>query len=235
MRRPGAAQPGCGERLDPLRRAPTSLHNTCSGKHAAFICLACHLGLDPKGYVTPDHPVQRAVAAALAETTGAALGADVYAVDGCSIPTYAMPLDRLALAFARLVGGEGVPTGRAAAARRLFDACMSEPSLVGGAGRFCTDLMATFSGRVFVKTGAGGAYCAAIPELSLGISVKCDDGATRVAETMVTAVLAALLPMTEGERDVIGGRLARSVESRRGVKVGEIKPVAGLVEAIREG
>ena len=41
------------------------LHNNCSGKHAGFICTACHLGIDPKGYVRPDHPVQRAVTAAL--------------------------------------------------------------------------------------------------------------------------------------------------------------------------
>jgi L-asparaginase II len=215
--------------------APSPLHNNCSGKHAGFICLACHLGADPKGYVAPDHPVQRAVTATLAATTGAALGADVFAVDGCSIPAYAIPLDRLALAFARLVTGEGEPPERAAAARRLFDACMGNPSLVGGAGRFCTEVMANFSGRVFVKTGAEGVYCGAIPEIGIGIAVKCDDGATRAAETMVAAVLAAFLPMTEPERGLFSARLARPVESRLGEKVGEIRPVAGLVEAIQDG
>ena len=32
-------------------------------------------------------------------------------------------------------------------------------------------------GRIFVKTGAEGVYCAAVPELGLGIALKCDDGA----------------------------------------------------------
>jgi len=214
---------------------PGPLHNTCSGKHAGFICLARHLGVDPKGYVSPDHPVQREVSAVLAATTGATLGADVCAVDGCSIPTYAVPLDRLALAFARLVSGEGVSSDRADAASRLFDACMSDPSLVAGTGRFCTEIMADFSGRVFVKTGAEGVYCGALPELGLGIAVKCDDGATRAAETMMTAALAALLPMIDAERLLLGKWLARPIESRLGIKVGVIRPVAGLVDAIGEG
>lgn len=216
-------------------QAPSPLYNNCSGKHAGFICLARHLGVDPKGYVASDHPVQRAVTAALAATTGTPLGTDVCAVDGCSIPAYAVPLDRLALAFAGLVSGEGQPPQRAAAARRLFDACMGDPSLVAGTGRFCTELMADFSGRVFVKSGAEGVYCGAIPEIGLGIAVKCDDGATRAAETMMAAVLAALLPMTAAERALFGERLVRPVESRVGVKVGEIRPVAGLVDAIRAG
>jgi len=214
--------------------APSPLYNNCSGKHAGLICLARHLGVDPKGYASPDHPVQRAVTAALAATTGTSLDADVCAVDGCSIPTYAVPLDGLALAFARLVTGEGQPPQRAAAARRLFDACMGDPSLVAGTGRFCTEVMAAISGRVFVKTGAEGVYCGAIPGAGFGIAVKCDDGATRAAETMMAAVLAALLPMTAAERDLFSQRLTRPIASRAGVKVGEIRPVAGLVDAIRE-
>ncbi len=215
--------------------APSALHNTCSGKHAGFVALARHLDVDPSGYVKPDHPVQKEVAAVLAATTGATLSADMRAVDGCSIPSYAIPLERLALAFARLVTGEGQSAERAAAAQRLFDACMRNPSLVAGTGRFCTQVMSDFSGRVFVKTGAEGVYCGAIPELGLGIAIKCEDGATRGAEAMMAGVIAALLPMTDRERELFEGRVVRPVESRAGDKVGEIRPVAGLVEAIREG
>ena len=34
-------------------------------------------------------------------------------------------------------------------------------------------------GRIFVKIGAEGVYCAAVPELGLGIALKCDDGQGR--------------------------------------------------------
>ena len=52
-------------------RGPSVLHNNCSGKHAGFVCLACASGIDPKGYVAPDHPVQREVTAAIADVTQA--------------------------------------------------------------------------------------------------------------------------------------------------------------------
>ena len=94
----------------------TALHNNCSGKHAGFICVCAHRGFDVKGYVEPDHPVQREITATLAAMTGTELDARVRGIDGCSIPTYAIPLDRLALAFARFITGEGLSRDRAAAA-----------------------------------------------------------------------------------------------------------------------
>src|SRR5271166_6622770 len=71
-------------------RSATALHNNCSGKHAGFVCLACAEGIDPKGYVAPRHPVQRAVTAAIADVAQARLGEENRGVDGCSIPTYAI-------------------------------------------------------------------------------------------------------------------------------------------------
>ena len=213
----------------------SALHNTCSGKHAGFICLACHHGVDPTGYVGLDHPVQQEVRSVLEELTGTPLAADVCATDGCSIPTYAIPLDRLAAAFATLATGAGLSAQRATAARRLFDACMAEPTLVAGTGRFCTDAMLAVPGRLLVKTGAEGVYCGAIPELGLGIALKCEDGATRAAETMMAAVVQAILPMSAAERDLFAARLRPAIHSRVGKKVGEIRPVTGLIESIREG
>lgn len=216
-------------------RAPTALHNNCSGKHAGFICLSCYRGIDPKGYVGPDHPVQREITEALAEMADTRLGDDVRGVDGCSIPTYAIPLQKLALAFARFITGAGLSPARAAAARRLAAACMAEPWYVAGTGRFCTEVMTLFPGRLFVKTGAEGVFCAAFPESGLGVALKCDDGSGRASEVMMAAVIDALLPMSDDERAAFGQRLVRPVLSRRDKPVGEIRPVAGLVEALREG
>jgi len=221
------------------REAPTALHNNCSGKHAGFICLACHRDVDPKGYVGPDHPVQREITATLAEMTGAPLDARNRGVDGCSIPAYAIPLDRLALGFARFITGEGLSAARATAAKRLADACMAEPWFVAGMGRFCTRAMALMPGRLFVKTGAEGVFCAAFPELGLGLALKCDDGAPRAAEAMMAAAIEAFV-VTGGrgtslaEWDEMRGP-GRRIVSRRGAIVGEVRPVAGLVEALATG
>ncbi len=215
-------------------REPGPIHNNCSGKHAGFICLACHRGYDPKGYVQPDHPAMREITATLSEMTGTSLGPEVRGIDGCSIPTYAIPIDRLALAFARFITGEGLSPERARAARRLSQACMAEPFMVAGTERYCTDVMAALPGRVFVKTGAEGVYCAALPELGLGVALKCDDGGTRAAETMMAAVIDALVPMSPAERKRLADRLSPPVFSRRGALVGTVRPVSGLVESLRQ-
>ncbi len=229
------SSPTAAEALVRAGLAPSQLHNNCSGKHAGFICLACHRGLDPKGYVNRDHPAMQEITATLEAMTGTSLGPEVRGIDGCSIPTYAIPIDRLALAFARFISGEGLSPERAAAARRLSAACMAEPFMVAGTGRFCTDAMAALPGRVFVKTGAEGVFCAALPELGLGVALKCDDGGTRASETMMAAVLEAFVPMSEAERATLADRLSPPILSRRGVTVGAVRPVAGLVELLREG
>ena len=94
-----------------LGRTPTALHNNCSGKHAGFVCLSCAMGVDPKGYVAPDHAVQREVAAAIEAMTGAHLSEEMRGVDGCAIPTYAVPLVALARGFCALRNGAGTVAG----------------------------------------------------------------------------------------------------------------------------
>ena len=53
---------------------------------------------------------------------------------------------------------------------------------------FCKFFSWEFS-SVFLKTGAEGVYVAAIPSLKLAIAIKCEDGATRAAESAMTALL----------------------------------------------
>src|SRR5262245_24886869 len=91
----------------------TALHNNCSGKHAGFICFACVAGLDHHGYVGLRHGVQREVRAALESLTGVALSEDRCGIDGCSIPTFAIPLQALAHGFARFGTGRGLAPERA--------------------------------------------------------------------------------------------------------------------------
>lgn len=209
-------------------RRPSALHNNCSGKHAGFLCTCRHLGLDHRGYVAAGHGAQQAVREAMEAVTGAAHAVDACGTDGCSIPTYAVPLKSLAHGFARMATGVGLGPARAAAARRLLDACMAEPFLVAGTDRLDTRLMRAAGGRVMVKVGAEGVYCGAVPELGLGIALKCDDGAVRAAEVMVAAVLQKLLA-SDGGLWVAMGEMARPVLTNwNGVEVGALRPAGPL-------
>jgi L-asparaginase II len=146
---------------------PTALNNNCSGKHAGFVCLSCGLDEDPKGYVAAGHRVQREVRGALIEMTGAAHEPELAGVDGCSIPTYAIPLTAMALGFARFGagGGKGAAMGpeRVRATQRIRAAAAAHPAMVAGTGRFDTVVMEALGARAFTKTGAEAVFCGAMP------------------------------------------------------------------------
>lgn len=216
---------------------PEALHNNCSGKHAGFVCLGC-AGLggassgDPRGwlsgYVRPDHPVMREVTAALQATTGCDLAQAPRGVDGCSIPTYAVPLRRLALAFARVGSGVGLSPDHARAARRLRQAVARAPFMVAGTGRFDTRVMERLGERVFCKVGAEGVYGAALPEQGLGIAIKMDDGNNaRAVEVVMAALIARWARLDDGERAFIDGLAAPPLRNWNGVAVGQLRS-AGL-------
>lgn len=207
---------------------PSPLHNNCSGKHAGFLAAARHLGIDSAGYVLPDHPLQRIVTDTLAEVLGCELGADDRGIDGCSIPAFAVPPDRLATAFARIGTGVGLPSRRAQAFARLRSAAARHPELVAGGGRFDTRVMETCGARVFVKSGAEGVLCASIPPAGLGIAVKAEDGSARAAEAALAFLLRRLLPEpTPAECTLLDGLAAPVIRNCRGLPVGRISVHAG--------
>ena len=219
-------------------RQPSALNNNCSGKHAGFVCLGCLLAAQAgeedrraflRGYVKPDHPVMREVTAALQATTGCDLAQAPVGTDGCSIPTYAIPLRRLALAFARVATGVGLGPGHAAAAARLRQAVAKAPYMVAGTGRFDSRVMERLGERVFCKVGAEGVYCAALPTLGLGVAVKMDDGNTaRACEVVMAALIERLLPLADDEANFMRACSDAPIVNWNGIEVGRLRAGAAL-------
>jgi L-asparaginase II len=218
---------------------PTALNNNCSGKHAGFVCLGCLMaesqgeGSDRRaflsGYVQPEHPVMREITAALQASTGWDLANTPVGTDGCSIPTFAIPLRHLALAFARAGTGVGLRPGHAMAAERLRQAVARAPQMVAGTGRFDSRVMAHFGERVFCKVGAEGVYCAALPELGVGVAIKMDDGNTaRACEVVMAAVIQALLPLSHADAAFIQPLSQVRLSNWNGVEVGSLRAASAL-------
>jgi L-asparaginase II len=206
-------------------RKPTRIFNNCSGKHTGFLTVARHWDIATAGYERADHPVQRAVAAALGELSGAT--EMPWGIDGCAAPNFAISLTAFARAAARMAApDEGLPAPRAAAARRITAAMIQHPELMSGTGRACAVLIRAGGGRVAVKAGAEGFFAAWVPQKGLGIALKIDDGAGRAAETTIAAVLDGL--------DLLGpdpkarAILRAPVLNTRGATVGERRPAAAL-------
>ena len=167
---------------------PTAVHNNCSGKHAGFLTLCLHHGLPIDGYTEPAHRLQSGyVTPVVGEWCGVDLSGQTPVVDGCGIPVWALPLERLATGWARLgAGQEGSPEFR------LLEAMRSEPFYVAGTDRACTRLISAGSRRLVVKTGAEGVFCATLPDDGLGLALKVRDGAGRASDAAVTWLLQRL-------------------------------------------
>lgn len=210
-------------------RTPLPVHNNCSGKHAGMLATALHLGFDVGGYEHADHPLQIMIARVISETCGVALEQSPMGVDGCSVPTWALPLRTLAQGFARVGSGNGLAGERRAAAERLRSACFAAPTLVAGEGRLDTIVLRGLGPAVFVKGGAEGVHCAAFPARGLGVAVKVDDGTKRGAERVLCELIGAVVPAAAS---LLADRLTGPIRNWRGLPVGEIRASEELRAAI---
>lgn len=196
--------------------------NNCSGKHAAMLALARHHGWETAGYERSDHPVQRRLLQELRRYVGDDVDVGV-GVDNCRVCTFRVPLSSMAMSWARAGALDDAPT------RRLREAMWARPDLVAGTGRSCTTFLAAAPGRLLVKVGAEGVYCAALPERGFGVAVKAMSGDGRAAHVALCAVLGQLdaglggeplphaawaslaeVPLTDTRSDVVGAVQAAS-------------------------
>ena len=180
------------------------------------------------GYVGFDHPLQALLRSVLEAVILVPHRRDNAAVDGCSIPTYAVPLRSLAHGFARLAERRR-PRGRPRRCRPPAGSRLRGRTVLCRRHRpNRTRLLEAAGGRIFVKTGAEGVFCAAVPELGLGIALKCDDGAGRAADAAIAAVLYSLLGDGDALRPVLRSHAEASVLNRNGAVVGQIRPAGPL-------
>jgi len=150
----------------------SALRHNCSGKHSAMLALCRAEGWPIEGYRLPDHPCQQAGLAEVARLAGT--DEVRTGIDGCGVVTFALPLTRIAIAFAGVDG-------------RVADAMRAHPQLIRGPRAVDTVLMQAFPGWVS-KGGAEALLCAASPE-GLSLALKVEDGAQRALRPALGAFL----------------------------------------------
>jgi L-asparaginase II len=213
---------------DALREAgvePSRIHNNCSGKHAGLLALARLHGWPFDGYHLIEHPVQQRILATLAQWSGMRATDIGVAVDGCGLPTFAMPLREVAVACARLSAAArdaSSPPGR------VIGAMLAHPEFVAGTNRLCSDLMRASGGRVWAKVGAEGYYCAGAPREGLGIAIKVEDGTWRAVEPALISVLRQLDLLSDHDVGLLQRYAEPAVLNTRNEQVGAIRAAIGL-------
>lgn len=180
---------------------PSVLHNNCSGKHTAMLMVCLIDKLDMTSYENERHPLQQEIKD-LIKTLGDVANHDIsFGVDGCSLPTWAIPLQSLALIYSRLSAWQTeLPKSRPSflkdAFLKIWSSATTYPENLAGTKRFDTELIRASGGKIFSKTGADGMHALAVlPDKNfphgLGVAIKIADGDAR--QTIRPLVIKELL------------------------------------------
>ena len=188
-----AATGGSEDELDCGRqegRPQEAIYDNCSGKHAGMLATCRAHGWPVEGYRHAGHPLQQLLLEEVASAADLEPREVGTGVDGCGVVAFAIPLERAALAFARLESVDG--GDRVAAAMR------AHPVLIGGEGATDTMLMQTHPGTV-AKGGADGLMCAG--GRGFGLALKVADGNSRALRPALAALAGNLgVPVPEFEQ-----------------------------------
>ncbi len=153
------------------------VHNNCSGKHAGFLALCKKKGYDIESYLEFDHKLQKEIRKTVSVYYEVDENDLITGIDGCSAPTFAMPVKNMAIAFKNLCNpNSNITKVQYKASQVILESIKKHPEMLAGTNRYCTDLIKVTEGRIIGKTGADGIYSLVIPSEGIGITVKIDDG-----------------------------------------------------------
>ena len=110
-----------------MRRGPERIEHNCSGKHAGFLALCRARRLGERRLPACGPSVPAAVLHEIARWPRSGRTSMPTGVDGCGVPTFALPLERSAHAFARLALADG--------GERVVRAMRGHPDLLRGPSR----------------------------------------------------------------------------------------------------
>lgn len=199
-------------------------NSDCSGKHSGFLSVCRARGYSTEGYNRPEHPMQREVLDILAYMTGMPAEEIPMGTDGCGVPVHALPMLRMAMAYARFSTPEQVEEPYRSACQRLYAAMTACPEMIAGPGGFCTELMKATGGKLCGKVGAEAVYCIGVKGRDLGIAVKIEDGNFRALYPVVVSVLRQLELLDDGELERLQSFAAPRILNDLGWEVGEVQP-----------
>ena len=226
----GAHVPFNDEIAEEMIRAgekPTQLHNNCSGKHAAMLGLAKHLGADAKTYELPENPVQRGILEAFSVFAETPESEIKIGIDGCAAPNFAVSLRAMAKSFVKLVcPPDYFDEHYKKACRQIVSAMVNYPELIGGSKRLDTLMMTAARGKFISKIGAEGVWlCGILPSAKwkkgLGIALKIEDGDDKRARAVISIEILRQLGIFNIED--LSEFSPMPIKNRREEMVGEVR------------
>jgi L-asparaginase II len=204
---------------------PSPLYNCCSGKHAGMLALCKYNGYPIENYTELEHPVQQLILQTIAKILDVKQNDISVGIDGCGVPTFALPISQVARLYALLALGNSENRLYSEAFGRIAKAMKAYPRMINGDKEFCTDLISNTDGRALGKVGAEGIYCIAVPEKQLGICIKISDGNERGVYPVATHLLKQLGILDGKAVEALDKWIQPPIKNHKGKLIGHTMPV----------
>ncbi|MGE6257682.1 asparaginase [Heyndrickxia sporothermodurans] len=202
-----------------------AIYSNCSGKHSGMLATCVHMNEEIKTYRNKEHPHQIRILNSISTICSFPVEKIALSVDGCGVPVHQLPLQNLAIGFARLAKSENWHTSetiRKTSLAKIAESMAKYPEMVAGTNRFDTDLMKEFQGRLVAKGGAEGVQCIGDRESGIGIALKVEDGNARGASVAAMHILRELNIGTEDVYSKLQNYEVAPVLNSRQEKIGKI-------------
>jgi L-asparaginase II len=213
------------------QKAPGVLQNNCSGKHAAMLALAKHIGAAVETYDEPSNPVQQMIAKTVSDFSEVPVENIAIGTDGCGVPVFGISVHAMALMYARLVSPpKNIDQQTRDSCGRVVKAMTDFPEMIGGTkNRLDTELIRAGHGRLISKIGAEGVYTVGVlpskewPD-GLGLALKVEDGDDhRARPPAVIDALRQLGVLAATDLETLSDYSPTVITNHRGNRVGEAR------------
>ncbi len=168
----------------------SKLEHNCSGKHAAFLATCKKMSWPIENYLQGSHPLQVEINRRVSELLNVSSNDLIAARDDCGAPTLSLTLSQMAFLYAQLSGSNHSEL------EQISRAMMRHPELIGGEGRFDTEVIKRAHGQLICKGGSEGIQCLSKAGESMGIAIKVEDGSKRAKQAAALHILKQLEWMT---------------------------------------
>jgi L-asparaginase II len=199
------------------------VHN-CSGKHSGQLALALHIGDDPKNYIDPDSKTQQLVRQTVSEAYDYPVEKIQMGTDGCSLPNFALPLKKMAKAYAMLVTKSSESALRRESYQTVISAMQQYPHLVSGPGRCDLAVTEACKGDVILKIGGEAIEVIGVLSKGLGIAIKISDGNPRALYPVIIETLRQIGALDDSQAQVLAKFTRPRLHNFRDLHIGEILP-----------
>jgi L-asparaginase II len=209
--------------ITPPKKRFSPIQHNCSGKHAGMLALCVYKNWNLKNYLNPSHPLQKLILRKVSELCEYPEKKIGIGIEGCSAPTFAMPVKNMAMGFSKLVTFRSKDKITSQALQVVADSMWKYPEMVSGRKRLDYELAVASKGNILSKGGAESLHCSAILNKGWGLAVKIMDGSQRAVAPASIEVYRQLSILKQSQLKNLGDFVSPPVFNHQRKKVGFLK------------